>query len=394
MEKRDWLSAREAVGLLDVKLATLYSYVSRGLVQSVPSRAAHGRLYARADVERLKARHDARAGHAAVAAGALRWGEPALETQISDIRADGPYYRGISALALLERARSFECAAELVWTGVLPTGVRWPRGDVRTTRQVPARSQQLTRLALEVGELSLHDKRRRDSQGAELARGRWLLSRLAGAEHGDSEPAIAAGLLKKLGGRPSKDAIQRLDRALVLCIDHELNASTFTARVAASAGSELFACIAAGLHTLSGNAHGGVSARVEALIDEIVQKKSVKRVLRSYLAQGTQVPGFGHRLYPTGDPRCRALLTLAEDTGRGARRLEALRALVEVMHDERQLLPNLDLGLVALSLALDLRPCSTSSVFAIGRIAGFIAHILEQRAQGYLLRPRARYIGG
>ena len=104
----DWLSAREAVRRLDVKLATLYSYASRGLVQSVPSTRGRGRLYAFADVERLKARHDARAGHSAVAASALRWGEPTFTTSISEIRADGPAYRGLALPVLLAEARSFE----------------------------------------------------------------------------------------------------------------------------------------------------------------------------------------------------------------------------------------------------------------------------------------------
>ncbi len=393
MEPREWLSARQAVARLDVKLTTLYSYVSRGLVRSVPGGRARARLYSRADVERLKARHDARAGHAAVAAGALRWGEPTLETRISDIRPDGPYYRGVSALELAQRARSFECAAELTWTGVLPSSVRWPHAD-GPARRGGARELSLAQLALEVAELSLHDKRRRTDDADELLRARWLLAHLAQASRAEDERALGAGLLRKLGGRAREAAaVERLDRALILCIDHELNASTFTARIAASAGSELYACVAAGLHTLSGALHGGFSARVEELLDQIEARRSAARVVHALFARGESVPGFGHPLYPNGDPRCRMLLELSRGAGSEAPRLKALRTLVEVVRGERGLEPNLDLGLVALRVALDLRAGSASHVFAIGRIAGFVAHILEQRAQGFLLRPRARYVG-
>lgn len=107
-----WLSSREAAALLSVKLATLYAYTSRGLVESVPGPRGRGRRYARDSIERLKARHDARSGHGAVAAGALRFGEPALSTSISDIRSDGPYYRGRSALALCAEG-GFEAVFDL-----------------------------------------------------------------------------------------------------------------------------------------------------------------------------------------------------------------------------------------------------------------------------------------
>src|SRR3954464_16089784 len=102
------LSAREAAALLDVKAATLYSYVSRGLLTSVPGTHGPSRLYARADVERLRARHVARAGHGAVAAGALRFGEPVLESALTAIDANGPRYRGHSAVELARAGTSFE----------------------------------------------------------------------------------------------------------------------------------------------------------------------------------------------------------------------------------------------------------------------------------------------
>jgi len=113
---KDLLSAREAAALLDVKLPTLYAYVSRGQLASVPSARGAARLYARAEVERLKARHRARAGHGAVAAGALRFGEPPSIGN-HEIDPKGPRYRGRSALELAEQGTRFEAVAELLWRG-------------------------------------------------------------------------------------------------------------------------------------------------------------------------------------------------------------------------------------------------------------------------------------
>jgi len=122
-----YLSAAEAASFLGVKLATLYAYASRGLVQSVPGPGpSRERHYSRADLARLKARHDARAGHAAVAAGALDWGEPVLESSITRIGVEGPVYRGHAAVALASASLRFEQVAELLWTGTLPEGTEPP----------------------------------------------------------------------------------------------------------------------------------------------------------------------------------------------------------------------------------------------------------------------------
>src|SRR5690349_15198038 len=114
---KDFLTAREAAELIDVKLATLYAYVSRGLVRSIASEAGRGRLYARQDLEHLRARHDARSGHGPVAAAALRWGEPVLDSAITLINDRGLYYRGQSAVGLARDGVSYEQVAELLWTG-------------------------------------------------------------------------------------------------------------------------------------------------------------------------------------------------------------------------------------------------------------------------------------
>src|SRR5690242_20185112 len=121
------VSAQQAAELLGVKRATLYTYVSRGLVRCVPEPGTKEKRYVRADLARLKVRHDARAGHAAVAAGALRWGEPVIDSAVSRVGAEGLAYRGHSAVRLAVEGRSLEDVAELLWTGSLPESpVRWP----------------------------------------------------------------------------------------------------------------------------------------------------------------------------------------------------------------------------------------------------------------------------
>ncbi|MET0344603.1 MAG: citrate/2-methylcitrate synthase [Polyangiales bacterium] len=392
-----WITAREAASRLDVKLATLYAYASRGLVKSVPAPSGRGRRYDAASIAQLRKRHDARAGHAAVAVDALQWGEPSLETGICEIRTDGPAYRGESAVALCARGESFESVADLLWEGKLGPG-RWTARPLALA--VPARVERahpFAYLAAAVSLAAVHDEARHGASVAdELARARRLVPWLASIVGGRRTRAplgasIAARVLIGFGVTPAPRVVRMVDRALILCADHELNASTFATRVTASTGADLYACLGTGLFALSGPLHGGVSARVEALLREIGQPARAREVVRARLARGEQIPGFGHRLYESsGDPRAHALLALA-GTGR-KRELARIEALRTAMAEARQPMPNLDLGLVALTQAAQLPEGSAAALFAIGRLAGWIAHALEQRAQGYLLRPRARYV--
>jgi len=397
----EWVSAREAAARLGVKLQTLYAYASRGLVESIPSPAGRGRHYDSQAIERLKARHDARAGHGAVAAGALRWGEPTLETSISEIRQDGPYYRGHHALLLAERDLGFEAVAELLWSGRLGARRGWPRVAVGKVALPPRRRAQgaIAYLAAAVANAALGDDARHgasDEEEHERARSLigWLSCIVGGrATSAARKPhaSVAESLLLSYGVRGSSARVQALDRALILCAEHELNASTFVARVTASTQADLYACLGAALHALSGVRHGSMTTRVEALIDEIGAPRRAAVVVRQRLARGEAIAGFGHPLYPEGDPRARALLELAHGGGLGGS-LAAFDALLTVMRKARHPEPNLDAGLVALCMALGLPRGGATALFAIGRAAGWVAHALEQRSQGYLLRPRARYV--
>ncbi|MCK6551469.1 citrate synthase, partial [Myxococcota bacterium] len=200
-------------------------------------------------------------------------------------------------------------------------------------------------------------------------------------------------VLGALGVRPSVERVAAVELALVVSADHELNASTFAARVAASAGADLYACLTAAIATMSGPAHGSAPDVIEALVAELGRPDDVKRAVRAKLARGEPLPGFGHPLYPEGDPRGRALVERARALGAKTRAAETALALVDALV-ARDRHPSLDAGLVCLARTIGLPRGSASVLFALGRTAGWVAHVLEQRRAGFLLRPRARFVGG
>jgi citrate synthase len=392
------VSAEQAIAILGVKRPTLYSYVSRGLVRSVPGDGRRARRYVREDLERLRGRRDARAGHAAVARAALDWGEPVLDSALTEITERGPAVRGQLVVDLVERGTTLEQAAELLWTGTLPaTSPRW------RVRALGFEARQLAALLPDGAPLFAALPLAMAALAASPADGPTLIPRLAASLALGAEPkcataslaqgSVAATILHALGARPSRAALRGVDAALVASLDHELNPSTFVARVAAAVGADMGACITAGLATLSGARHGGACDRMEELVEEVGRKDHARRFVEDRLRRGEAVPGFGHRLYPQGDPRGALLLDVARSLGRSTPRLETLLAVVRVMQDRGQEAPTLDAGLVAVTSALGLPTGSAIVLFALGRTAGWIAHALEQKASGQVLRPRARYVG-
>jgi len=402
MAKPTYVDLAEAVALLGVKPASLYTYVSRGWVTRV--RGARGSRYLRADLLRLKARHDARAGHAAAAVDALNWGQPVIDSAITAVSQGRLYYHGHDALGLAERGVSYEHVAELLFTGVLPTRTpRWPEqgsappdallrgalrpgaGPVRALSTAVALLRAASpRIMAEDGEL-------------ELQRGRALIGWLAtapgwGAYGGAPGEGRVAQRVARAAGAPSEEVAGALDHALVASADHELNPSTFAARVVASAGSDLYACLAAGLAAMSGPLHGGATLRVEALLEEALAS-SPEAVVHARSARNARLPGFGHPLYPEGDPRACTLLTIARAVGVRSPRAATMLALERAAREAGVPPPTIDFGMVALSEALGLPQGSSLLVFSVGRLAGWIAHVREQRAEGGPMRPRARYVG-
>jgi citrate synthase len=393
------LSAREAAALLGVKLQTLYAYASRRLVRRVGT--GKQRRYLREDLERLRQRASARSGHGPVAAAALSFGEPVLDTRITFIDQHGPRYRGQAALELARARARFEAVAELLWTGALPPAAPiWPALDAAPKwRTAPATLEDLL-LALPALARAAPERHSLSSE-AELALARGSIRELAQLIAGRARrPPRAVHVSELLAARcrgiQPRLSVPALDLALVLVADHELNASSFAARIAASTGANLLACLLAALATLSGPRHGGACDRVDALLDEASGLREPRRVVEQRARRGDSMPGFGHALYPAGDPRAQLLLERVSELAKaspGARaRTQAALAIERSMR--RQGLPaTVDFGLVALTRALGMPAGSAALLFALGRCAGWVAQVLEQRGSSAVLRPRARYLG-
>jgi citrate synthase len=177
-----------------------------------------------------------------------------------------------------------------------------------------------------------------------------------------------------------------------LAADHELNASTFAARVVASTGADVYGCLSAALAALSGPRHGGAADRVDALLLEAGPADRVEQVVHERQRRGEVIEGFAHPIYtPHDDPRGTMLVEIARDLRGESPEVQSVLALVDAMRQGGFGGPSIDVGLVAVARALALPVGSATALFAVGRTVGWVAHSLEQYQAGYLLRPRARY---
>jgi citrate synthase len=393
-----YLTAKQAADALGVTRATLYAYTSRGQLRSEPvSGRTRERRYDRYDVERLKDRKEARRDPSKAAARGLDWGGPVLESGITLIHNGTFYYRGHDAIALAETA-SAEQVAALLWGADDTERERLfeqhcaltPRqlAKLRTVAKEPlARFQTALPVAAAVDSASY------DLRPAAVRQTGARILRMLTAIIAQRDSRAPVHQVLQAAWAPTRNAVAEVIRtAVVLCADHELNVSAFTARCAASAGAPPYDVVSAAIATLKGYKHGGASERVLALVADANTPKSARALVANRLRRGEGMPGFGHPLYPSGDPRAALLMRLAAASGnepawRPFRNLS--KAGSDVLHD----LPNLDFGLAAVTRAYRLPDHAPLLLFAVGRTIGWIAHAIEQYASGQLIRPRARYTG-
>jgi citrate synthase len=382
------LSSAEAARYLGVSRQTLYAYVSRGWVRSDAGDSSRSRRYNRLDLERLRQRKEVRSAPARKLTTALSWGVPLLETELTLIDEGQLYYRGRNAIELA-RSQQFFWVVQWFWNqdqsfqlSADGTGSMNPR-----PRSLPLREFQRCLLELSDRDVGGYDL----SVPNVLSTGWRILELFLQCLVGRSKVRLedAARQLQQAWAPKNPDLAGILNAALILCMDHELNASSFTARVVASAESSLYEVVLAGLCALRGHRHGGMSLLCYQLLTELEATNMLRTTLVEWHREKGFVPGFGHPLYPTGDVRAKALLQMLKKTRVGQSQAKLVAQAVQVLRKPA----TIDLVLAALARAYGLPASSPFAIFALGRIAGCIGHAIEQHRQGGLIRPRARYIG-
>jgi citrate synthase len=399
----DYVSRNEALRTLRIKPQTLYAYVSRGLIRRQRGPDGRQSLYNRHDIAGIRAKSIARSGHGPAAASAAHWGEPLLVSGITEITAQGPRYRDHLALDLARAGTTFESLAQYLWTGALKPVARWP-----SPRQIPEVVATLTEIFrrhpdMHVRQLMaefvlLFAIENDDGDPGEIAhRAQDLLVGMAGVfgflgggkayVASDKPQPVADLVMRGLGIAPAGAKRRMLDAALVLVADHEFSPATFAARIAAASGSDLYACIATALQVHFGSEFGLRCDRVEQELGAVLAVKLAAGDWPQLLDRARTTYGFEHPLYRNGDPRARMLLDLALTAAHGGRRASRNQA------SEHSTYPlTLDEALVLFCQALGMPRGSAGALLAFGRMAGWVAHILEQRADGAVIRPRAKFI--
>jgi citrate synthase len=307
------------------------------------------------------------------------------------------WYRGHDPVRLAAACR-FESVAELLWTDrdpALPATWTPDRGAAARARgaqaSLPRDTPPIDRLRVIMAVLGAADPLRFDlrPEGA-VSTARRLCATVALSLPGQRKGGIADAVLTWQGPRRARPAaVSAIDAALIVMADHELAASTLAVRVAASFKADPYAAVSAGLGAVSGAWHGAASLGVERMIAQVARGRRPVDVLGAALARDGHVPGFGQPLYPDGDPRLPVLRDVARRVGSTAHG----DAILRVAADQKLPPPNVDFGLALVARALGLNEGAGEAIFVVGRLAGWLAHALEEYVTRSDVRMRALYIG-
>jgi citrate synthase len=401
----DWIGAAEAAQRLGIKQASLYSYVSRGVLTRRTGPDGRASLFDPDELATL-----ARRGRPRREPGAA---ELVIETSITEIAGDQLWYRGHNATGLAA-CRSFEEVASLLWTGSfagapapwLATNEAIAAGTAAQAA-LPAGTLALERLQVIVPALAATDPLRLQlDPPAVIAAARGLIAGLvgclpaaaAGRVTGLVIPADGRSIAARLAARLSPDPrppglTSTLQSALVLLADHELAASTLAARVAASVRADPYAVVATGLGAVGGALHGGASLGAELMLASARMPSDAPHVVGDLLRRGERIPGFGHFVYQAGDPRSGCLLEMIRNLAPRSSRLAVAEAVLAEARRRALPEPNIDFALAALADVAGLTRGAGEAVFAVARTAGWIAHALEEYARKTPIRPRGIYTG-
>lgn len=391
---KQYLTAHEVADILEISLPTVYSYVSRGLLSSEPVAGDHRiKRYRRRDVEQLLQRKEAQRRPEDFAKTTLHWGMPVLDSELTNIKQGRLFYRGYEAVELAKTV-TLEEVAGLLWMDELDgrffeldSRLQLPT-ELWQWRHMPA----YTRMQLMMPLAATQDRTAEVLNPEQIPlTGVRIMRLLTGAVTFHIAHNATADNLASVWTPIEPGYRRALNAAMILCVDHGLNASSFAARIAAGAHATPYAVVSAGLATLAGKRHGRMSELVRQFITTSQQECDLHTVVEQRLDRGEAIPGFGHPLYPNGDPRAAMLIELATEIN--SQNTAHHRQLQQTVLQVTGLLPSLDWGLVMLSDALGLPEDAPLLLFALGRTVGWLGHALEQFESGGFIRPTANYVG-
>ena len=399
-----YLTAKEAAEQLNISMQTLYAYVSRGLIRSEPDdNRSRKRRYHAKDIRNLILKKNARSAPEKLAEAALHLGTPVTESALTLITEDAVYYRGHNA-AELARTNTLEQVAALLWLDNIAGADElfgeqhhsriheWIDMYQHQTKHHTSGVDALRTLQAVIALAGIDQLSTYNAQPTALAVAGANILWLAGSVvTGDSSNTLLA---EKLAGHWSKpDTASMLNRIMIVSADHELNVSSFTARVVASSGADLYAVVAAALSAFTGTKHGGMAEQVNAFFREAFADGNPEQTVAARIKRGEHVPGFGHPLYTKIDPRADIILTALAADHAGNAAFQIAQDIIDVMAARLDLHPNIDFAMSTAFHVLELNPMDAILPYVLGRICGWIGQAIEEYHQDQLIRPRATYIG-
>lgn len=347
----------------------------------------------------------------------------ATTSSISSIIDGVLTYRGINIDELAEKA-SFEEVAYLLWFGKLPNATELaqlqqqlgeaaavPGAVIDQLKLFPKDANSMAVLRSAVSALALYDAEANDmSKEANIRKAIRLQAQIptviaayARIREGQepiapkADVSVAENFLYMLTGQtPERIAVEALDKALVLHADHELNASTFAARVTVATLSDIYSGVTSAIGALKGPLHGGANEAVMAMLEEVGTMENVEGYVARKLENKEKLMGFGHRVYKNGDPRAKHLQVMSKELGKITGNLnwyEMSVKIEEIVTGQKGLKPNVDFYSASVYTSLGIPRDLFTPIFAISRASGWTAHILEQYDNNRLIRPRAEYTG-
>jgi citrate synthase len=426
----EWIGAAEAAERLGIKPASLYAYVSRGVLTRRREPDGRASMFDAVEIEELAHR-----GRPRRLAGGAAPAELVIESALTEITPSTQRYRGYGATDLALRC-SFEDVATLLWTGTLP-GAGEPESGAATgpsggdaveagrwiatpaavaagraaQAALPAETLPLERIQVIVPALAATDQFRLHlDRPAVVAAGKALIAGLTEAlpaaaptpaleaagdpDESDEPGSIAARLVTRLRRAPATAGLIRVvNAALILVADHELAASTLAARVAASMRADPYAVVSTGLGAMTGALHGGAALGAELMLGSADSAADAPRVVGDVLRRGEKLPGFGHFVYRDGDPRANLLLRLIAEYAPDSERLAVASAVTAEARRRALPDPNIEFALAVLSAVAGMVRGAGEAMFATGRTAGWLAHALEEYERSIPIRPRCVYTG-